>query len=492
MSVSMSKEEYLKRYLSDASKKPKRKKIKDVERIIKQKKSDSFKIFDDDVDTWKSKMIKSETEKQNLESKESSDEEAPAIAEIVDDRPWEVKRKEVYTEDKWRNFGHQETDQHEKASSEDKLDSENDQSSVRMSCHDSYNSDQSPSRKTRHDSADDSDDFHTRKENNSDVSPPRKNRRDSGNSDYSPPRKQTKVSDNDISPPRHHTKNSDSDFSPPRRKRDDSSSDGKRKRTLAGTKAGLQDAKSMREEISAIQKRDLEMSNVTFISRNTTENHYALTSGKLHIFMLEKVVNETVHKGKAHQLLSKVSYYLLEIVDRDSLEMLNSVDMGKDAVPQLRKSAKLKLQQDQIDKEEKEKKEAILKEKYSRWGKGLKQTEIKNKLLQADLHEISKPLSRYEGDEDLERHLKDKEDVADPMFEYMRKKKLKRNKDNSKGSSFPVYNGPAPPPNRFNLHPGYRWDGVDRSNGFEKKIFMKKASKEATKEEMHKWSVEDM
>ncbi|KAG1658910.1 BUD13 [Nymphon striatum] len=432
MSVSMSKEEYLKRYLSDASKKPKRKKIKDVERIIKQKKSDSFKIFDDDVDTWKSKMIKSETEKQNLESKESSDEEAPAIAEIVDDRPWEVKRKEVYTEDKWRNFGHQETDQHEKASSEDKLDSENDQSSVRMSCHDSYNSDQSPSRKTRHDSADDSDDFHTRKENNSDVSPPRKNRRDSGNSDYSPPRKQTKVSDNDISPPRHHTKNSDSDFSPPRRKRDDSSSDGKRKRTLAGTKAGLQDAKSMREEISAIQKRDLEMSN------------------------------------------------------------LNSVDMGKDAVPQLRKSAKLKLQQDQIDKEEKEKKEAILKEKYSRWGKGLKQTEIKNKLLQADLHEISKPLSRYEGDEDLERHLKDKEDVADPMFEYMRKKKLKRNKDNSKGSSFPVYNGPAPPPNRFNLHPGYRWDGVDRSNGFEKKIFMKKASKEATKEEMHKWSVEDM
>ncbi|KAG1652744.1 BUD13 [Nymphon striatum] len=482
MSVSMSKEEYLKRYLSDASKKPKRKKIKDVERIIKQKKSDSFKIFDDDVDTWKSKMIKSETEKQNLESKESSDEEAPAIAEIVDDRPWEVKRKEVYTEDKWRNFGHQETDQHEKASSEDKLDSENDQSSVRMSCHDSYNSDQSPSRKTRHDSADDSDDFHTRKENNSDASPPRKNRRDSGSdsspprkrqhdsdsditarrklrqdsdSDYSPPRKQTKVSDNDISPPRHHTKNSDSDFSPPRRKRDDSSSDvspprkiihskesihskdsdksnGKRKRTLAGTKAGLQDAKSMREEISAIQKRDLEMSN------------------------------------------------------------LNSVDMGKDAVPQLRKSAKLKLQQDQIDKEEKEKKEAILKEKYSRWGKGLKQTEIKNKLLQADLHEISKPLSRYEGDEDLERHLKDKEDVADPMFEYMRKKKLKRNKDNSKGSSFPVYNGPAPPPNRFNLHPGYRWDGVDRSNGFEKKIFMKKASKEATKEEMHKWSVEDM
>lgn len=48
------------------------------------------------------------------------------------------------------------------------------------------------------------------------------------------------------------------------------------------------------------------------------------------------------------------------------------------------------------------------------------------------------------------------------------------------------------PPNRFGICPGHKWDGVDRSNGYEAKWLLQVNSQKALKDEAYKWSCSDM
>ena len=139
-----------------------------------------------------------------------------------------------------------------------------------------------------------------------------------------------------------------------------------------------------------------------------------------------------------------------------------------------------------------------LKAKHKRWTKGLKQIEEKQKRLAEEEHEMSKPLARYKDDADLDAHLREQELVDDPMLEYFRQRKKEKDhqqqlEETGEIWAIPKYESKVPPPvNRFNIWPGYRWDGVDRSNQWEQKILAKKAEKNAAQEEAYKYSSVDM
>ncbi|KAG6862572.1 hypothetical protein C0995_000121 [Termitomyces sp. Mi166 len=132
-------------------------------------------------------------------------------------------------------------------------------------------------------------------------------------------------------------------------------------------------------------------------------------------------------------------------------------------------------------KREREEKEAQKME----WGKGLVQREEKERERLELETQRGKKFARHADDADLNEELKAKELWNDPAAAFLTKSK-------AKGPRKPEYNGPPPPPNRFGIKPGYRWDGVDRGNGFEKKLFQSKNEKRRKGLESYQWGTEDM
>ena len=119
------------------------------------------------------------------------------------------------------------------------------------------------------------------------------------------------------------------------------------------------------------------------------------------------------------------------------------------------------------------------------WGRGLAQERSAAERRARHREEAAQPLARYEIDADVDAEKRAAIRFDDPMAAHIAKSQ-------AAASSKPRYRGPPAPPNRFNLPPGYRWDGVDRSNGFEKQFFQAQALSRSRAQEAHAWAVHDM
>ncbi|KAL2153152.1 hypothetical protein VTH82DRAFT_4307 [Thermothelomyces myriococcoides] len=113
------------------------------------------------------------------------------------------------------------------------------------------------------------------------------------------------------------------------------------------------------------------------------------------------------------------------------------------------------------------------------------------------------PLARTRDDRELNEELKRAERWNDPMAEFMATTSSSSGGGGGTGGSGaaaaaaraikkgrPVYKGPAPP-NRYGIRPGYRWDGVDRSNGFEAERFKALNRREMQKGLEYSWQMDE-
>lgn len=119
------------------------------------------------------------------------------------------------------------------------------------------------------------------------------------------------------------------------------------------------------------------------------------------------------------------------------------------------------------------------------WGKGIVQREEKERERALMEKERNKGFARHANDGDLNEEQKAKELWNDPAAAFLTKKR-------NKGPRRPEYTGPTPPPNRFGIKPGHRWDGVDRGNGFEQKYFQHQNERKRQGAESYAWGVDDM
>ncbi|KAK4493750.1 hypothetical protein PRZ48_014935 [Zasmidium cellare] len=99
-------------------------------------------------------------------------------------------------------------------------------------------------------------------------------------------------------------------------------------------------------------------------------------------------------------------------------------------------------------------------------------------------------VARHVDDKKMNDELKERERWNDPMAQLLTTKKSSSRSGGKSKSSGKTYQG-AFEPNRYGIRPGWRWDGVDRANGFERKWFAARNKKKDREALEYAWTLDE-
>ncbi|KAI6228729.1 BUD13-like protein [Aphelenchoides fujianensis] len=309
-----------------------------------------------------------------------------------------------------------------------------------------------PRQRRRHDS------------NASDQSPPRSRRRhDSRGSDQSPPRRKAR----DSRSPRAARRPADDDQSPPRRGGGRGGAD--RSPAPAKRPADADNSPPRRR-----RRHDSGGSNQTPPRRRRTEESPPRRAPPKEV--KRELVDEEEALAQTTGLLTREQMREKAKRDREEQERLlaNVKDSGRGAEAvhrggDLRKKRLTKEDEERNAREAKKQEE--IDAKYSAISKGIAQEEERNRRIRDMEQTVQEGFTRHADDEAMNKHLREQlHGEEDPMHQIISAKHMKIKMKSE--FVYPTYTGHWPP-NRYNIQPGYRWDGVDRSNGFEGKLALR-------------------
>eukprot|EP01118_Nematostelium_gracile_P019467 TRINITY_DN902_c0_g1_i6.p1 TRINITY_DN902_c0_g1~~TRINITY_DN902_c0_g1_i6.p1 ORF type:complete len:473 (+),score=133.12 TRINITY_DN902_c0_g1_i6:189-1421(+) len=332
------------------------------------------------------------------------------------------------------------------------------------------NDDLSPPRKRN-------DDLSPPRKRNDDLSPPRKR-----NNDLSPPRKRNQ----DLSPPRKR----DRDLSPPRRKDRDLSPPRKR-----NNKDLSPPRRKQRHDSVSPPRRRQRHDSVSPPRRQTNESR-SPPRRQRHDSRSPVRKEENVPLKQGLITGSEIAEETARIQRQQDAKFAkeNPDTLGKGAGTVYRDKRGKKLSINEVIAVEEGRHNS---DEDLEWGSGLAQKRQKEEK-KYEATQKNKPFARSIDDQDLNAMYKEKARWGDPMAgRTTLKSETKKEEYKTETSKRPYslierrWKG-VPPVNRYNIIPGNNWDGLDRSNGFEKKLLFREGNKVARDEEAYLYSVEDM